>query len=140
MKTEVKLFSYPKTEAQHQINVIRWSLTVRDRYPELALLFHIPNGGSRDLREAAHMKEQGVKPGVPDLCLPVPRGKYHGLYVEMKTPQGRASADQKWWHEQLRKQGYFVTMAHGWKLAVKVIEWYLDREGGSEDGSGSEKE
>lgn len=101
MKTAVKLFANPKTEAQHQTNVIRWSMIHRDHYPELALLFHIPNGGSRDPREAAHMKEQGVKPGVPDLCLPVPRGRYHGLYIEMKTPTGRTSKDQEWWLTKL---------------------------------------
>jgi len=140
MKTAVKLFANPKTEAQHQINVMRWSMTVRDRYPELALLFHIPNGGSRDLREAAHMKEQGVKPGVPDLCLPVPRGKYHGLYVEMKTPSGRQSQDQKWWAKKLREQGYFVALARGWGSAVHVIEWYLNQEGGGDNGHGPESE
>ena len=141
MKTEVKLFTAPKTEAQHQINVIRWSMTVRDKYPELALLFHIPNGGSRDLREAAHMKEQGVKPGVPDLCLPVARGSYHGLYVEMKAPRGKESDVQKWWGTQLRIQGYFVALARGWEQAVQIIELYLNLvEGGSEHGVGSESE
>ena len=141
MKTEVKLFTAPKTAAQHQINVIRWSMTVRDKYPELALLFHIPNGGSRDLREAAHMKEQGVKPGVPDLCLPVARGSYHGLYVEMKAPRGKESDVQKWWGTQLRIQGYFVALARGWEQAVQIIEMYLNLvEGGSEHGVGSESE
>jgi len=130
MKTTVKLFANPTTEAQHQINVIRWSMINRAHYPELALLFHIPNGGSRDVREAKHMKEQGVKPGVPDLFLPIPRGKHHGLFLEMKTPTGRASAEQNYWLEQLRARGYVAALCRGWKEAVHMIEVYL--EGGFE--------
>ncbi|MDE7389628.1 MAG: VRR-NUC domain-containing protein, partial [Lachnospiraceae bacterium] len=91
------------TEAQHQTQVFKWALqpAVRRAYPELKLLHHIPNGGKRDPIEAKHLKEQGVKSGVPDLHLPVARGGYHGLYIEMKTETGRASQNQKWWLEQL---------------------------------------
>ena len=71
------------SEAQHQANVIKWSQqpSIRRQWPELALLHHIPNGGTRDAVEAKHLKQQGVKSGVPDLCLPVPRGQYHGAEI-----------------------------------------------------------
>ena len=128
MKSSVKIYKNAATEAQHQTNVIRWSMAVRGKYPELALLFHIPNGGSRDVREAAHMKEQGVKAGVPDLFLPVPRRGYHGLFIEMKTPTGRVSPDQKWWQAELECQGYVSAVCRGWEEAVGVIEWYLEKE------------
>lgn len=38
------------TEAQHQAMVMKWSRQpeIRSRWPELALLYHIPNGGTRD--------------------------------------------------------------------------------------------
>jgi len=64
-----------------------------DQYPELKTAFAIPNGGKRDLREAANMKAQGVKAGVYDVFIPVPRGPWHGLFVEMKrakSQRGRA--------------------------------------------------
>ena len=66
-------------EAEEQAALFRWALLSRGRIPELDLLFHIPNGGSRHPREAANLKRQGVKAGVPDLFLPIARGKYHGL-------------------------------------------------------------
>lgn len=115
------------TEAQHQANVMKWSQqpSVRREWPELALLHHIPNGGTRDLVEARHLKEQGVKAGVPDLCLPVPRGRYHGLYIEMKTEKGRASDAQKWWGMRLTEQGYCWRVCHGWENAVQTIQAYL---------------
>lgn len=125
MRETVKIIRSPKKEADHQANVIAWSQLHRDRFPELCLLHHIPNGGSRDLREAARLKTQGVRAGVPDLCLPVARGKYHGLYIEMKTETGRPTTEQKWWGEQLLAQGYMWGVCHGWESAVRALEWYL---------------
>lgn len=119
------------TEAQHQANVIKWSQqpTIRRRWPELALLHHIPNGGSRDPVEGRHLKAQGVKRGVPDLCLPVARGPYHGLYIEMKTETGRPTPEQAWWGGKLLEQGNMWEVCHGWKRAVEVLEWYLTLSG-----------
>lgn len=115
------------TEAQEQAYVFKWSQQpdIRDQWPELALLFHIPNGGTRDPVEGKHLKQQGVKPGVPDLFLPVPSGRYHGLFIEMKTDKGRASREQKWWIERLNAAGYFAEVCHGWESAARVLEWYL---------------
>lgn len=123
------------SEAQHQANVFKWSMqpSVRTKWPELALLHHIPNGGTRDAVEGKHLKQQGVKAGVPDLCLPVARGRYHGLYIEMKTEKGRTSGAQSWWGEHLAVQGYFWKVCRGWENAVRVLEWYLSLEG-FEDG------
>lgn len=115
------------TEAQHQENVMKWSQQphIRLQWPELALLFHIPNGGKRDSVEAKHLKQQGVKAGVPDLFLPVPSGKYHGLFIEMKADKGRASEAQKWWIERMNDAGYYAQVCHGWEAAVDLLERYL---------------
>jgi hypothetical protein len=113
------------TEAQHQKTLIDWTLMVRGKYPVLKLLFAIPNGGRRDLIEARHLKEQGVKAGVCDLFLPVSCGKYHGLFIELKTDKGVLSDAQSWWIEELTKQGYFVKICRGYDSARRVIEWYL---------------
>lgn len=120
------------TEAQHQANVIKWSQqpSIRAKWPELALLHHIPNGGTRDAIEGRHLKQQGVKAGAPDLCLPVARGQYHGLYIEMKTEKGRTSDAQEWWGERLLAQGYMWEVCHGWESAVRVLEWYMSLSGG----------
>lgn len=117
------------TEAQHQTAVMQWADLKSSKYPELELLFHVPNGGKRDKIEAKHLKEQGVKPGVPDLCLPVPRGYYHGLYIEMKTESGKTSSEQDWWIKELNRHGYYATVCFGWQSAVKIIEQYLKLEG-----------
>lgn len=117
------------TEFQHQYTLMKWALSVRATYPELRLLFAIPNGGTRDPIEAKNLKRTGLKPGVPDLCLPVPRGKYHGLYIEMKTEEGTTSPEQDWWLEELKRQGYCAGVCHGWDAAKRTIEWYLSLKG-----------
>lgn len=115
------------TEAQHQMQIFKWSVqsSVRAIYPELKLLYHIPNGGKRDPIEARHLKAQGVKKGVPDLHLPVARGNYHGLYIELKTEKGKATPEQKWWLNELSAQGYFCSICKGYQEAIKCLESYL---------------
>lgn len=115
------------TEAEEQENVISWAELAIVQYPELKLLHHIPNGGSRDVREAVNLKRQGVKSGVPDLCLPVPRGKYHGLYIELKRIKGgRVSDEQQQWLTELQNVGYRAVVCKGWEAAKTEIEWYLN--------------
>lgn len=119
------------SEAKHQQAVIKWSQqpAVRSRWPELALLHHIKNETREGAAQVAVDKAMGVKAGVPDLCLPVVRDRYHGLYIEMKTESGRISEAQKWWGEKLLEQGYMFEVCHGWKSAVGVLEWYLSLSG-----------
>ena len=72
------------------------------------------------------MKREGVKAGVSDVFLPVARGKYHGLYIELKVGENKTSSDQKWWIAQTTKQGYCSTVCYGWVEAKGVIEKYLE--------------
>lgn len=115
------------TEAQHQATLIKWTQqsTIRQAFPELALLYHIPNGGSRNPIEGKHLKSQGVKSGVPDLHLPVNRKGFNSLYIELKTEKGRPSENQKWWIERLKEQGNYACVCHGWKEAKDCLLWYL---------------
>ena len=77
-------------EAAEQRNIFEWAGLMRRAHPELQLLYHVPNEGKRTWRTGARLKSEGLKPGVPDICLPVARGKYHGLYVELKLVAGGA--------------------------------------------------
>lgn len=114
------------SEAQEQMALMAWAEWQRAAHPELKLLHHIPNGGSRGKAEAGRFKAMGVKAGVPDLCLPVARGGFHGLYIELKRERtGKASAVQVGWFEALREQGYCVTLCHGWVAASEAIVDYL---------------
>jgi hypothetical protein len=114
------------TESAEQKWVIQWSMqpSIRQLYPELAMLYHIPNERT-DKIQAAILKAMGVKPGVPDLHLPISAGRYHGLYIEMKAIDGRPDADQLWWAEHLKANGYAHAFCYGWQQATEVLTWYL---------------
>lgn len=94
--------------------------------PELALLFAIPNGGKRDKITAAKLKAEGVKAGVPDLMLPVARGGYHGLFIELKVGDNRPSKSQKEWIAHLLNQGYDCAVCWEWTQAMEILLAYLD--------------
>jgi hypothetical protein len=98
------------------------------------MMYHIPNGGKRNITTAKRLKAEGVKAGVPDIHLPVPRGEYHGLYIELKKQKGNITTDnQDWWLEELNRQGYCTAVCKGWEAATKVILSYLEMkiEGGN---------
>lgn len=117
------------SEAQEQAVIFRWTELAAARMPEVKLLFAIPNGGSRHQIEAVHLKEQGVKAGVPDMCLPVPRGGYHGLWIELKRTQGgRLRQEQADWLHALQAQGYCALVCKGADSAIKLIYKYLKGE------------
>ena len=76
-------------ERAEQIALFTWAAWQSSKYPELKLMFAIPNGGSRHPIEAVNLKTSGVKAGGPDIFLPVARGEYKCLWVEMKSEKGK---------------------------------------------------
>ena len=97
------------------------------RYPELELMYHVPNGGQRTKAEAAILNGQGVNPGVMDIVLPVARRGFLQLAIEMKAP-GKLSTTtpaQEFhllrWHEE----GALTLVCDSGEAAWKVIEWYV---------------
>lgn len=116
-------------EHDEQTALIDWTILMSGKWPELKLFYHIPNEGKRSHAAARRLKQEGMKRGVPDNCLPVPRGKYHGLYIELKRVKGgKPTSEQKQWVEDLTGQGYLALICKGWEEAAKVIERYLREE------------
>lgn len=113
-----------------------WAMWQQEGRPELKLLYHVPNGGKRDAKTGRALKRQGVKAGVPDLCLPVARGGYHSLYIELKVGKNTTSPKQKEWIAALRQQGNYVSVCYGWEEAKETIENYLDEKLGRKEVEG----
>lgn len=120
--------SYGETESGAQCAVMTWALYAEGKYPDLKYLHHIPNGGLRHPAVAAKLKVEGVKPGVPDLCLPVPRGNYIGLYIEMKVGANKTTTDQDWWLAHLSHLGHKTAVCYGSTSAIEVLEEYLTQD------------
>lgn len=114
------------SESQEQQALFEWASWQSGKYPELALLFHIPNEGLRNPRTGARLKREGLKAGVPDICLPVARGGYHGLFIELKAGNNRPTKKQLEWLEALSRQGYITCWCTGWEAAAKLIVEYME--------------
>ncbi|SEJ57549.1 VRR-NUC domain-containing protein [Pseudomonas linyingensis] len=113
-------------EGNEQAALFNW---MRLRHPlAWRLAYHVPNGGHRHKAVAAKLKAQGVKAGVPDITLALPRGGHHGLYIEFKaTPphDAEVAVSQKEWIGALVEQGYKAVICRGMKEAMAVIDDYL---------------
>lgn len=117
-------------EEIEQEHVFLWASMEERAYPELAMLYAIPNGGKRAIKTAVALKKQGVKRGVPDMCLPVPRGGFNGLYIELKRVKGGTVSDeQREWIAALNSQGYKAIICHGAEEAIEQIRGYLNGQG-----------
>lgn len=125
-------------EADDQAALFRWAEFHQRYCPELALLNGSLNGVRLTIGQAVKAKKQGMKKGFPDIQLPVARGGYHGLFIELKIKPYRnhknkvvypkISNEQKWWIEELTKQGYRAVVCKGFDAAVNEIEGYLKLE------------
>jgi len=119
------------TEHAHQAALFCWAQQNQAKYPQLATMFAIPNGGARDGRTAARLKVEGVKAGVPDIFLPYPSKQYHGLFIELKRPKsdkksvGRVDTVQKVWHDYLNENNYLTVVCYGYEQAVELIQVYF---------------
>jgi hypothetical protein len=109
----------------------------------LKWLHAIHNQGHGDAKRGATARAEGVRAGVPDICLPVPQLRpgmfgpgnspavFHGLYIELKRPDsvgkkaGETSEVQDEWIKHLRQAGYKVEVCYGWLEARACILKYL---------------
>jgi len=127
------------SEHKDQVDLFVWAGFNAGKYPELKMLFAIPNGGKRDAITGAMLKSEGVRRGVPDICLAVARGKYHGLFIELKRADLKPSAKaamqdfrkmglsvyQSEWLDALRAEGYAAGVCYGYEEARDAILDYL---------------
>lgn len=113
-------------EHEEQALLFAWCQLAALRIPELRLLYAVPNFARLpNARAGAWRKAEGLKSGVPDLHLPVPRGGHPGLWIEMKSPTGRPTKDQLRWMEALRAEGHQVHLCRSWMEARRILEQYL---------------
>lgn len=107
-------------DEEHRIQAacVNW---FRLQYPTHAsALFAVPNGGRRDRVSGAKLKAEGVLPGVSDLILLLPRGRHHGLLIEMKTERGKQSQAQRDWQRDMVHRGYKY-------MVIRSIDEFIDR-------------
>ena len=114
-------------EKDDQILLFEWAEYAACSHPELGLMYHIPNEGKRSRLSGYELEKQGMRRGVPDICLPVPKGSYGALYIELKRKKGgRVSEEQRVWIDALNRAGNKALVCRGFDEARKAIEEYLN--------------
>ena len=122
---------YIPSEPDEQVAIFSWADTLRNRYPALQMMYAIPNGSYKSKMSARKFAAEGLKSGVPDICLPVPSadGQYHSLYIELKRRKGGKLSDtQRQWIGSLQFYGNRAHVAKGADEAIDIIKDYLDIE------------
>lgn len=111
------------SEHEHQARLVNYLET---NHPDI-LFFAIPNGAplSGGGRASRRLKAEGMLPGAADVFLACPRGKWHGMFLEMKSDFGKLSENQEWFLQQAESNGYFTAVAFGYSQARELVEEYL---------------
>lgn len=97
----------------------------RLRHPDM-MIFAVPNGAKRNVIVARKLKAEGVLAGVPDLFVPVPRGEYGGLFLEMKNgKKGRLTMNQIEVMSKLRVLGYKCEVVRDFESFKLITDEYV---------------
>ncbi len=114
-------------EHQNQVALFQWArnnATLR-KYPELRLLEGSMNGVKLTRAQAVKAKLAGLLTGAHDIRLPVRKGNYIGLSIELKHGDNKPSEKQIEYGEILEHYGHCVRYCWGWDAAREAIEEYL---------------
>lgn len=115
-------------ESEQQKYVIQWARAEAQyrplKYPFLWMLHCSLNGVLLSETQARCAKAQGLLRGVYDLFLPVPRGGFYGLYIEMKHGTNKLTPEQKEYGIAVQTLGYKAVVCYSANDAIKEIEAY----------------
>ena len=114
-----------QSEHQVQVQLFEWAELQSGKYPELQLLNGSLNGVRLRIGQAVKAKKAGMKRGYPDIFLPIRRGQYSGLFIELKVDKNKPSLEQRDWISALRGQGYKAEVCWGFDEAKDMILNYV---------------
>ncbi len=114
------------SEHDDQVAVFQQAAMLEDKYPDLWLLYAVPNAGKRTPRMGAYYKAEGLKPGCLDYNLPVARGGYIGLWIEQKFGKNKPTTNQLEWKRRLEVAGHLVFISRSVGDSMQMLKDYLD--------------
>jgi hypothetical protein len=111
-----------KPEDIEQCKLFDWIRSKTDLKP---YCYHIANERLCTPMQGRLLKRKGVRAGVLDTKIAIPRGSYHGMYHELKVKGKKPTVQQLEFMEDMSFQGYFCAWSIGFEESKKIIEWYL---------------
>lgn len=122
--------TYTKTRVKCESETIAQQRLVGWMCEQSIIHYAIPNGANVSAHNRARLLAEGLSPGAPDLCIPLARRGYHGLYIELKKEDrvGGLSEAQEFWLARLTAEGYLAEVHYGFTSAKERIAWYVSIE------------
>lgn len=113
------------SESSIQINLLNWFEYNRpDVFP---FLFHFANERSSSPQHGRKLKRMGVQAGVADLFLAIPNKLFHGMWIELKSDNGKLSDAQQTFLAKMGMMDYSTYVTNSWESARDAILYYLSQ-------------
>ena len=118
----------PETKFQTECAQVTKKVLLHAGFPQM--FFHPPNEGIHKPQYRAKQKAMGVKSGVSDCIIMVPRKGFHGLVIELKVLDGKKkigklSDSQKTWVFDCAAMGYATYIVSDLETYKSVLAEYL---------------
>jgi hypothetical protein len=110
-----------KNEDRIQQEIFVWfnnTYCLKNHKPR-GIIFSIPNGGTRNAKEAVKLKATGLLRGASDLIVILPNGKL--LFIEVKTDIGVQSEYQKDFEDRVKSLGFEYILVRSLEEFKKII-------------------
>ena len=119
----------PSPEATIQIDIFNWIREQETKHPVLRTIFHTPNSFfGTNFGVITHLKKMGMRKGVYDIIVPVSKGNYAGLWIEVKKPKGKLSLEQLQYIDLINNHSDHPTLFKTTFIAeegIQIIKDYL---------------
>lgn len=87
--------------------------------------FAVPNGVRCSKSQAVKLKAEGLKAGIPDVFMGVPRGTFPGLFIEFKIKPNKPSEAQKSKIASFKSRGYRCEVIYNIDDAMNLVNEYV---------------
>jgi hypothetical protein len=142
---EIKAATLPlRSEHDEQVSLFKMIALHSIKYPALKFAFAVPNGARTSYGAAVKLKLEGLKSGVPDIFIPIPKNiksktplilggthevyghiVIHGLFIEMKKKGNKPSPNQIEYMAYLKSAYFQCNVCYNADEAMQVILDYL---------------
>lgn len=112
-------------EDEELIKFFDWLAWQEKQEPMLRIIHHVANERRASWAAGKRLKRKGVRKGILDVSCPIPRGRYHGLYVELKIRPNKLTEDQVEVMKILHGLGHCVRVAWSGDELIGIVKEYL---------------
>lgn len=121
----------PRKQPEHdeQCALFEWARNpaVERQYPAIKLMSCSLNGVKLTRAQSGKAKAAGMLKGESDVRLPVARGNWIGLIIEMKAGKNTATQEQLDYGSEMEAEGHQFHICYTWEDARLKIENYLQQ-------------